>query len=217
MKLDDRFNHYYQQYLHHLSEADRLYRRVAVWLTFDTLLVTAAVALLTSDESQRFWLDPRSPMAIINALVMAVFIAAAFVFAILCLVPRQYARFSLPHEIEEFCDDYSEKLQAQEYSFKKRVDAVDQVSKDELCKVLATHTRTNADINERRAKQISKSSVCSVVSLVFVVLLLVGSVIQSYNPGNHTERNQDMTATERDGQLPPPDAPPSSGTITKGG
>lgn len=93
------FDHCYDQYKVQMSEADYLYRRAALWLTANGLVATALAALATGGPTRRFGLDISEPTAAVVGILAAVALATAFVLMGLALLPRDYGRFSLPHEV----------------------------------------------------------------------------------------------------------------------
>ncbi len=222
------FDHFYDQYKAQTAEADYIYRRAALWLTANSLVGTAIAALATRGPDRRFGIDISEPTAMVVCGLSASSLALAFACMGASLFPRSYGRFSLPHEVLTWMQEYRTELDHGKYPPEFRDDAVSDVLLDELAKVLAEKTKHNAKLNELRHRMLGRSSVFTLGSVLGLMLLLCAAVVGatgntkgvvSPSPSEAQMLNTVTTTSDQGPRppAPPPSKPPGSGTITKGG
>gem|GEM_PF-2684134 len=92
---------------------------------------------------------------------------------------------------------------------------------EQLSSLLAEKTMRNAELNEARHRMLARSSICSFTALIGLMILLTSAVVSSAHSQvlalPSTRATPTMPNQNDRPPAPPPSAPPTSGTQTRGG
>lgn len=162
----------YDQYKLELEEADKLYQKASVVLIVLPLLAGTILKIGRADLIYQLFMRKEILFYYSSFLASWLLIGAGAVFAIFCVVPRNYQR------IDDMVNWQNWRKRYQEYIDESKVDeTLDDAMLRDICIRLADAQKTNILINETRRKYFHKSvlmaSLCMIPLISQAMLYLI--------------------------------------------
>jgi hypothetical protein len=162
----------YDQYKLELEEADKLYQKVSIILIVLPILAGTILRIGRADLLDQLFMKKEILFYYFSFLASWLLIGAGAVFAICCVVPRNYQR------IGDMIDWQDWRKRYQKYIDESKVnETLDDAMLRDICVKLANAQKTNVLINENRRQYFQKSvlmaSLCMIPLISQAILYLI--------------------------------------------